>query len=393
MVKLMCIVGARPNFMKAAPVIEALTRRAWASITLLHTGQHYSREMSALFFEELGLPKPDLDLQVGSGSHGQQTGEILIRLEPVLERERPDWVIVFGDVNSTAAAALCAAKMNIRVAHVEAGLRSFDRTMPEELNRIVTDHLSDLLFTTERSGTENLLREGIDPAKIAFVGNVMVDTLLKHVERAAALKIARRYGLAGRSYGVLTLHRPGNVDDPDVLASILEAVEELGKDLPILFPCHVRTRERLEQRPALLRRLAATERIRLLDPLGYLEFLSLMGEARLVLTDSGGIQEETTVLQVPCLTLRDNTERPVTVEQGTNVLVGSEKARIVEAGRRAIAGPPASGRIPELWDGQAADRIAAVFEQVCRSESFGPAGCEAAAYAGARASSVLQRRG
>jgi UDP-N-acetylglucosamine 2-epimerase (non-hydrolysing) len=363
----MCIVGARPNFMKVAPVIEALKPRSWATVSLVHTGQHYSREMSELFFEALGLPTPDVDLQVGSGSHGEQTGQIMIRLEPLLQRDRPDIVLVFGDVNSTVAAALCAAKLGIPVAHVEAGLRSFDRTMPEELNRVVTDHLSDVLFTTERSARENLVREGISDSKIFFVGNVMVDTLLKHAKRALGLNVARSFGLEPRTYALLTLHRPGNVDDPDTLGEIMGAIRELSRDLPVIFPCHLRTRERLNAMPKACSTFGA-DRLILTDPLGYLEFLSLMSEACVVLTDSGGIQEETTVLSIPCLTLRPNTERPVTIEQGGNVLVGTNRDRIIEAGRAALRAPRTSRRRPELWDGHAAERIADALEGLLESK-------------------------
>jgi UDP-N-acetylglucosamine 2-epimerase (non-hydrolysing) len=368
--KIVCVVGARPNFMKAAPVIEALEARGQTPVMLVHTGQHYSREMSALFFNDLALPRPHLDLQVGSGSHGEQTGQIMMRLEPVLAQERPDLVMVFGDVNSTVAAALCAAKMGIAVAHVEAGLRSFDRRMPEELNRVVTDHLADYLFTTERSGRRNLLAEGISDSKIFFVGNVMVDTLLKHREHASRLRMREKFGLAPRSYGLLTLHRPSNVDAPETLGGILKAVQELTKELPILFPCHVRTRERLRMQGFAASSAAngdggprSGHGLEILDPLGYLEFLSLMSEARLVLTDSGGIQEETTVLGIPCLTLRENTERPVTIEQGSNVLVGNGPERIVGAALKALQGDGNHGRIPDLWDGHAAERIAMVLER------------------------------
>lgn len=353
--KTLCVVGARPNFMKAAPVIEALRKRPDVSVMLVHTGQHYDRQMSALFFEELGLPKPDLDLEVGSGSHGEQTGQIMIRMAPVLQREKPDLVMVFGDVNSTVAAALCAAKMGIAVAHVEAGLRSFDRTMPEEINRICTDHLSDYLFTTEPSGRTNLLNEGIPDAKIFFVGNVMVDTLLKHRERARACHYGRKLGLTPETYGIMTLHRPSNVDDADVLAGILDAVRTISEELPIVFPCHPRTQRHLGQLNA-----DRNGHLLVIQPLGYLDFLSLMTEARLVLTDSGGIQEETTVLGIPCLTLRDNTERPVTMEQGTNVLVGNSPERILAAARKVLGQGSCKGSTPELWDGKAAWRIGAV---------------------------------
>ena len=362
--KVLCVVGARPNFMKAAPVIEALRATPGFDVRLIHTGQHYDRQMSTLFFEELGMPKPDLDLQVGSGSHGEQTGQIMIRFEPVLKQELPDMVMVFGDVNSTVAAALCAAKMGIHVAHVEAGLRSFDRTMPEELNRILTDHLSDYLFITEPSGRTNLLREGIPETKIFFVGNVMVDTLVKHRERARGLAAREKLGLAAQSYGILTLHRPSNVDAPETLDGIWEAVSEIAKELPVVFPCHPRTRPHLN--PLLIKLNGPNglkePRVIITDPLGYLEFLSLMIDARLVLTDSGGIQEETTVLGIPCLTLRDNTERPVTIEQGTNVLVGSNRERIVAAAVKVLNGGSHEGRVPELWDGSAAKRIAQILK-------------------------------
>lgn len=371
-VHVMCIVGARPNFMKAAPFIEALEGRGWATVTLVHTGQHYSREMSGLFFEALGLRRPQVDLHVGSGSHAEQTGHIMIRLEPLLQLHRPDLVVVFGDVNSTVAAALCASKLGIPVAHVEAGLRSFDRTMPEELNRVVTDHLSQFLFTSERSGRENLIREGLAETQIFFVGNVMVDTLLKHVEQARALETRRTYGLSHQAYGLLTLHRPSNVDDPHTFKEIMTAVKELSVEVPILFPCHVRTRERLAAMPELLEATAGRQGLILLEPLGYLQFLSLMCDAGLVLTDSGGIQEETTVLGVPCVTLRHNTERPVTIEHGTNTLVGTSRTRIVEAGRAVLRRHRPTRRTPDLWDGHAAERIVDVLERHFHAGSFVP---------------------
>jgi len=350
--------------MKAVPVIEALGKRSEMSIALVHTGQHYDRQMSELFFEQLGMPEPDLHLQVGSGSHGEQTGLIMLRLESVLTEQRPDLVMVFGDVNSTVAAALCAAKLGIKVAHVEAGLRSFDRTMPEELNRILTDHLSDFLFTTEPSARKNLLREGIAEERIFFVGNVMVDTLLKHRERAKTLNMKEEFGLPPRPYGLLTLHRPSNVDNDDTLAGILGAVQDLATELPIVFPCHPRTRQQLEQ-SRFTHLLKAHEqsnssqdgRLLVVEPLGYLEFLSLMTDARLVLTDSGGIQEETTVLGVPCLTLRNTTERPVTVTHGTNRVIGTAPARIVDEALWTLDHPPRPNGGPPLWDGRSSERI------------------------------------
>jgi len=369
--KAICVVGARPNFMKAAPVIDALRRLPAVQVMLIHTGQHYDRQMSTLFFEELGMPKPDLDLQVGSGSHGEQTGQIMVRFEPILKAERPDVVIVFGDVNSTIAAALCAAKLQIAVAHVEAGLRSFDRSMPEELNRILTDHLSDFLFTTEPSAKKNLLKEGIEEEKIFFVGNVMVDTLMKHRHRAEGRRMSQQLGFDPKAYGLLTLHRPSNVDDEATFAEILSAVEAVSAHLPIVFPCHPRTRQQISKSRTAQALMKPSHTVRprlmLLDPLGYLEFLSLMIDARLVLTDSGGIQEETTVLGVPCLTLRENTERPVTIEQGTNVLVGNRRDNIVAAAEKVLASGNTHGRIPDLWDGKASERIAAVLNDRLRT--------------------------
>ena len=363
--KAMCVVGARPNFMKAAPVIDSLRRYADMQVMLVHTGQHYDHQMSTLFFDELGMPKPDVDLQVGSGSHGEQTGQIMMKIEPLMKAEWPDVVIVFGDVNSTIAAALCAAKLGIQVAHVEAGLRSFDRTMPEELNRILTDNLSDFLFTTEPGARKNLMREGIAEEKVHFVGNVMVDTLLKHRDRARALEMSRKLGIQPGTYGLLTLHRPSNVDDESTLSEILRAIDEISKKLTIIFPCHPRTRQRLSHGSfahLMSAEKQGNDRVRLmvLDPLGYLEFLSLMADARLVMTDSGGIQEETTVLGVPCLTLRHNTERPVTVEQGTNVVVGNSGEHILAAAEKALSGTAQYARIPDLWDGKASERIAKI---------------------------------
>jgi UDP-N-acetylglucosamine 2-epimerase (non-hydrolysing) len=347
------VVGARPNFMKVAPLMAALARRG-ASQVLVHTGQHFDEKMSGVFFEELGLPRPDVDLGVGSGSHGEQTGRIMIAFEQALGRlpARPGAVVVPGDVNSTVAAALVASKLGIPVAHLEAGLRSRDRAMPEELNRIVTDHLSDLLLTPSPDADENLAAEGIPDSRVARIGNVMIDTLLTHLPKARALGVPGRLGLEPGRYAVVTLHRPSNVDDPEVLARLLVALGRIARELPVVFPVHPRTRARLAS-PALAQ---ASSALLLEEPLGYLEFLSLTSQARLVLTDSGGLQEETTALGVPCLTLRENTERPITVSEGTNTVVGTDPGRIVDAALRALGTPPGSGRRPALWDGHAGER-------------------------------------
>jgi UDP-N-acetylglucosamine 2-epimerase (non-hydrolysing) len=329
--------------------------------------------MSRVYFEELGIPQPDYDLGVGSGSHTWQTAQVMLALEPLLRDLQPDVVVVVGDVNSTVAAALVAAKLGIPLAHVEAGLRSFDRTMPEEINRVVTDALADYLFTTERSANENLRREGISDEKVFFVGNVMIDTLLRHRERAVALEMPARYSVQPHNYAVLTLHRPSNVDAPEVLSGILDAVAALQVRLPVLFPVHPRTLQRLAG-AGLLERARSLPNLRLLEPLGYLEFLGLMAQARLVLTDSGGIQEETTILGIPCLTLRENTERPVTISEGTNELVGTSPERILAAARRRldqaemVSDNPLclmgrDSHYPELWDGRAAERIVRILRE------------------------------
>jgi UDP-N-acetylglucosamine 2-epimerase (non-hydrolysing) len=354
MASILHVVGARPNFMKVAPLMAALAHRG-ARQRLVHTGQHFDERMSGVFFEELGLPRPDVDLGVGSGSHGEQTGRVMISFDRTLrEGERPDLVVVPGDVNSTVAAALVASKMGIPVAHLEAGLRSFDRTMPEELNRLVTDHLSDLLLTPSPDADENLAREGIPAARVARVGNLMIDTLVAHLPRARALRVPEAMGLSPGGYAVATLHRPANVDTPAALRPLLAALASVARLVPVVFPVHPRTRARLQD-PALAGAAAA---LRLVEPLGYLEFLSLTSAARLVLTDSGGLQEEATALGVPCLTLRENTERPVTVTEGTNEVVGSDPGRIVPAARRALGGEARRGRVPALWDGHAGERAA-----------------------------------
>lgn len=352
------VVGARPNFMKAAPVITALAEYSGISQTLVHTGQHYDANMSEVFFRELELPQPNIDLGVGSGSHAAQTAQIMMRFEGVVLAQRPDLVLVYGDVNSTVAVALVCAKLLIPVGHVEAGLRSFDRTMPEEINRLLTDQIADLLFTPSADGDENLLREGVAPEKIYRVGNVMIDTLVRLLPEA----IARWDGLRARfrleKYGLVTLHRPSNVDDPAVLASIMETLEEIGRDLPLIFPVHPRTRTGLKH----LQFAARNSQLHLIDPLSYLDFLALQHHATLIITDSGGIQEETTYLGVPCLTVRENTERPVTVTLGTNTLVGQNMERLRAEVERILAGHGKQGQVPPLWDGHAAERIASIIE-------------------------------
>ncbi len=353
------VVGARPNLMKIAPLIEVMQEHTDIRQQLLHTGQHYDDRMSQIFFDELGIPRPDIYLGVGSGSHAEQTARVMLAFEKILLQNHPDIIVVVGDVNSTLACAITAAKLQVPVAHVEAGLRSFDRTMPEEINRIVTDALSDYLFTTSRDADENLWREGIAPEKVFFVGNVMIDTLLKHREHARELHTPAHFDLEAGEYGLLTLHRPSNVDDPAILSNLLDMLVQLQQDLPILFPIHPRTRLRLQE-SGFSERLKAAPALKIVEPLGYLEFLDLMMHARLVLTDSGGIQEETTILGVPCLTLRENTERPITITEGTNILVGTNPSRILREARVVLETGGKTGRIPELWDGRAAERIVQV---------------------------------
>jgi len=361
--KIVNVVGARPNFMKIAPLMEAYKGHSCIEPILVHTGQHYDEKMSDLFFTELGIPSPDVNLEVGSGTHAVQTAEIMKAFEPVVLEHKPDAVLVVGDVNSTIACGLVAVKLGIRLVHVEAGLRSFDRTMPEEINRILTDSISDLLFCTERAGVDNLLAEGVASDKIHLVGHVMIDTLLYHLERAQQSTILDDLGrqgcLNGDGFAVMTLHRPSNVDDPEIFSGILDALEVIGQDMPILFPVHPRTRKNIASL-GLQERVNNLAHLHLLDPLGYLDFLKLQASARIVLTDSGGIQEETTVLKVPCLTLRENTERPVTAEIGSNQIVGTDPARIVAAYRKAISGNWRTPQIPPLWDGRAAERIVTV---------------------------------
>ncbi len=360
--KILSVVGARPNFMKIAPLMWEMRRREGVTPFLVHTGQHYDERMSRLFFEELHIPRPDVDLGVGSASHAVQTAEVMKRFEPVVKEWRPDAVVVVGDVNSTIACALTAVKLGVKVAHVEAGLRSCDWDMPEEINRILTDSISRWLFVSEPSGMNNLRREGVAEERLFFVGNVMIDTLRASRDRAESSTILEDMHLGRQKYAVLTLHRPSNVDDPQVFHQLMDAVGRLSRELPIVFPVHPRTRKVLEAHPA-----GKLPGLRLTEPLGYLDFLKLMAHARMVLTDSGGIQEETTVLGVPCLTLRLNTERPVTIEQGTNVLVGTSPDRIVGTARQLLAAPPGAKRVPELWDGRAAERIVSVLTKTVRN--------------------------
>jgi UDP-N-acetylglucosamine 2-epimerase (non-hydrolysing) len=371
MAKILSVVGARPNFMKIAPIAAEIRKVPSFQHRLVHSGQHYDVLLSGSFFSDLGLPEPDVNLQVGSGSHAAQTAEVMKRLEPVLLDFRPDLVLVVGDVNSTLAGAITAAKLGIAVAHVEAGLRSFDRSMPEEINRKLVDAISDLLFVSERSGVENLKAEGVGADRIFLVGNVMIDTLLRHRPVAARSPILEQLGLRTkgpdtRPYAVLTLHRPANVDRKETLQEILGAVAEIAREMPVLFPVHPRTRKHIADfglEPLLAQNGSVQLGIRPLEPLGYIDFLALNNSARLVLTDSGGIQEETTALGVPCLTLRENTERPATVECGSNQIVGTEGARILAAARLAMNGTTRSSKVPPLWDGNAAARIVEVLRQ------------------------------
>jgi UDP-N-acetylglucosamine 2-epimerase (non-hydrolysing) len=354
MIKVVNVVGARPNFMKMAPIIAAMQKRGGAITQMLtHTGQHYDEAMSGSFFRDLGMPEPDINLKTGSGSHSEQTARIMLAFEPVLLEHRPDWVVVVGDVNSTLACALVAGKLNIRVAHVEAGLRSFDRTMPEEINRVLTDRISDMLLTPSQDADENLLREGIEPHRIVRVGNVMIDTLYQQLDRAQGSDILDRLGLEPRRFAVVTLHRPTNVDEPGTLRNLFSALAEISLTVPVIFPAHPRTQARMREFD-----IATTLGVRVLDPLGYLDFLKLWSSSRIVLTDSGGLQEETTALGIPCLTLRHNTERPITISHGTNHLVGFDRQRIKTVASKLLSDEYANEDCSlELWDGHTAERI------------------------------------
>lgn len=355
--KIIFVAGARPNFMKIAPLLAEFKKntrfKAKFETKLVHTGQHYDEKMSRIFFDELNIPKPDINLEVGSGTHAEQTGKILIKFDEVLEKLRPDLVVVVGDVNSTIACSLAAKKRGIKVAHVEAGLRSFDWIMPEEINRVLTDRISDFLFCTEESAVKNLTAEGVDSKKIFFVGNVMIDTLLAQKKRAEKSKILQKLKISGKKYALVTLHRPSNVDDPKSLKKIIKILKKIAEKMPVIFPIHPRTQKNLEKW-----RITHSG-ISVIEPVGYLDFLALMNHAIVVLTDSGGIQEETTILGVPCLTLRENTERPVTVSQGTNKIVGANEEKVVECVSAILKNKRKfkTKTVPKLWDGRAAQRI------------------------------------
>ncbi len=365
--KILCVAGARPNFMKIAPLMRVLRKNPAFDAKLVHTGQHYDEKLSKVFFDDLKIPRPDIELEVGSGSHAAQTAEIIKRFEPVLEQEQPQAVLVVGDVNSTIGCAIVTAKFALKkpfasklgerrrpiMIHVEAGLRSFDWDMPEEINRILTDSISDLLFVSDPAGMENLKKEGVHESRYFFVGNVMIDTLLAAKDQAMKSKILEELGVKEKGYALLTLHRPSNVDDTQALKALLDTIDVVAKDQPVLFPVHPRTRGRLQASGIQL----DPARWKLTDPIGYMDFLKLTASAKVVLTDSGGIQEETTVLGVPCITLRDNTERPVTISEGTNVLAGTRREAILAAYANVRAKSSAAPKIPRFWDGKSAERI------------------------------------
>lgn len=360
---IVCVVGARPNFMKMAPIIKELgALKNQVTPYLVHTGQHYDQDMKTSFFQQLGIPEPDIDLGVGSGSHSEQTANIMLRFEPVLDKVKPFAILVVGDVNSTIACSLVAVKKQIPILHVEAGLRSWDREMPEEINRILTDQISDRLFTTERSAKLNLLDEGIDSSRIVFAGNVMIDSLLANMEQAIPFaetlkSYQKNHNIQAGHYALLTMHRPSNVDNPDILRNLLQSIVAISLFLPVIFPVHPRTRNRIEQEGML--DIINSDNVICLPPVGYCQMLGLMKSAKMVLTDSGGLQEETTALGIPCVTLRENTERPITVDQGTNTIVGTDPEKIKACVNDILATGGKSGRVPEYWDGKAASRIVA----------------------------------
>jgi len=364
-IKIMNVVAARPNFVKIAPLMAEYKKWPRIKPILVHTGQHYDIRMSKDFFDQLEIPRPDINLEIGSASHAIQTAEIMKRFEPILLKYKPDVVVVVGDVNSTLACALVSAKLGVKVAHVEAGLRSFDRRMPEEINRVLTDAISDYLFVTEASGLKNLRKEGIPHEKIYYVGNVMIDTLRRYIEKAKKMKILEELGLRKRGYALVTMHRPSNVDDPIVLRRLIDVFGKISQELPVIFPAHPRTQQNIEAfgLKRKISRMASSPDaspdggLRVIDPIGYLDFLQLMASAKVVLTDSGGIQEETTILHVPCLTLRENTERPITVEIGSNRIVGTNPTRILEEFKKIMTTGSIRCGTPKAWDGRAAARI------------------------------------
>ncbi len=361
MKKIICVVGARPNFMKIAPVMDAFKRLyPKINVLLLHTGQHYDANMKTQFFEQLGIPEPDIDLEVGSGSHAVQTAEVMLRFEPVLDKENPDAIIVVGDVNSTISCALVAVKKAIPVIHIEAGLRSYDRKMPEEINRVLTDQISDRLYTTEKLAQQNLAKEGIPAERVCFAGNVMIDTLKKNAQQATPFsETLTAYNinaeLQAKQYSLVTMHRPSNVDNKNILEALLKTIQKTSKTIPVVFPVHPRTQNKIKEFG--LEDYIQDENIHTLPPLGYMQLVGLMINAKVVMTDSGGIQEETTALGVPCITLRENTERPITVEQGTNTIVGVDPQLIYSSFEDVIKTGGKAGKQPELWDGHAAERI------------------------------------
>ena len=361
MTKIICVCGARPNFMKIAPIMRAFNENGNFETLLIHTGQHYDENMSKLFFDELNIPKPDINLEIGSGSHAVQTAEIMKRFEPVVLDFKPDYVLVVGDVNSTIACGLVAVKLGVKLIHVEAGLRSFDREMPEEINRVLTDSISDLLFVTEQSGVDNLTNEGVSSDRVHFVGNVMIDTMIANRQKAQASDVLSRIGLSKGGYAVITLHRPSNVDDMEKFEEIIAAFEHIEKDIKLIFPIHPRTRNNISKN-GLDKRVKAMKNLLLIEPVGYLDFLCLMSNAKLVMTDSGGIQEETTILGVPCMTLRENTERPVTITEGTNRLVHITTNDILKHYKEINNNTQLTGntKTPNLWDGNAAKRISEI---------------------------------
>ena len=360
--RILNIVGARPNFMKVAPIHRLMLQSNTLEPKLVHTGQHYDAAMSKVFFTDLGMPEPDIYLGVGSGSHAVQTSQVMVELEKVMLEMKPDLVLVVGDVNSTLAASIVAAKLWIPVAHVEAGLRSFDRKMPEEINRILTDSVAEFLFVTEKSGLENLEKEGTPKSKIHFVGNVMIDSLVQNLKSAQNSTILEQLTLDERGYSLVTLHRPNNVDNRDNFTKILDAFEVIQQKIKIIFPIHPRTRKMLKDF-GFTSRIEKMKNLKLLDPIGYLDFIKLTEKSKFVLTDSGGIQEETTYLGIPCLTLRENTERPITVEVGTNQLIGMDTSKIIDAGLKILNGDSKKGQVPELWDGHTAERIVRIVEE------------------------------